>query len=100
MNDEMTAMILGRIIALEQIKVPQIIDDAARAMRSIDIDADVLIERIQASRKELIASLQNIEHTVGDFSDQVWAEMAVALNNLFDNALRRAEGFRSPPVVK
>jgi hypothetical protein len=94
MADDMTAMMLGRIIALEQLLVPQIIDDAARPVRNVEVDPVVLITRIHAARQVLLSSLQNLDRPVEEFADRVWHEMAGALENLFANAVKRAEGFR------
>ena len=40
-TDDMTAMLLGRIVALEQMLVPQIIHDAARPDRTVNIEPDL-----------------------------------------------------------
>jgi len=49
----------------------------------------------QSLRETLLSSLQNMTRPVDDFSDSAWAHMAHALNERYDNALKRVDGWET-----
>jgi len=86
MSDEnqQTADILGRMIALELLITNYLIDHCSNAP-----SGDVL-SCLKATKAVMFQSLQNIRRPVGDFEDQVWEQAISSLDRLFANAAARA----------
>ena len=85
LSDDNFESLQARIIALELLAIPFIIDQAARGTQS------TVTVGVEAMRHVIKASLQNADRPIGDEADRIMEGAVGALDSLFDNARMRAE---------
>ncbi|QJR01717.1 hypothetical protein HH800_05620 [Sphingobium yanoikuyae] len=85
MSSDDHAHLMGRIAALELLATTSLVDMSMRT------PGDDPLSSLKSMRTGLFSSLQHIDRASGDFADQVWDELATALNETFDRAETRIE---------
>lgn len=85
-RDTLAEALQGRIIALEMMMTTYIVDHCSRT------PSGDLLASIRAMRQVVFASAQNAERPADERTDRIWESSARSLDQMFKNALARAEG--------